>query len=603
LAFDKLPTDPAVNALVRLFVIAEQRVQDSLNAAAAQSGTARYRRQRLAVIQAETKDLLKQVRDEVPEIVAKTYAVGNGIAKGVNFTRNTPKLDFGAGQSKLMLDHLVQNMLSDLEGGINTMNTNAAGVLRQIGLRQTALHIIEGSTRQEASKAMSAQILRQGLISSVDKAGRHWKLSTYSANVIHTTTREAITAGTVDGMKATGRDLVEVFEHAHPCDLCSPYLGKTYSLTGKTPGYTILLKKPPYHMNCVIEGTEVQTANIGAAYKAWYSGPVVHLTTDHGHRLTVTLNHPVMTQKGWLPAKQLCQGDYVYSSSSLNAARSIFGDENFNDVPTSIEQIFRTLSSVNSAISRTSTGDDFHNDGRHLQSKVDVVFSYGQLLDKTNREINQEVSHWDFVGPYNPARMLTTNRTFTKLLIASYSSFRSIMGSFDLLSSLVFRHLSPLEQLSFTVATNSNPLFNQHGSDHSSAYIKLFSQSFFRNAMQDVKLNNIFSGRTTVCGLAQTYAALSQMSEDGSLSRVKLASDLMGGQAAFIKPNELVNVSFGEYSGHVYDLTSKSGMYSANDLIISNCRCVLGPSKANFELMEKQLAGYSALPDLHSYVS
>lgn len=250
MAFNKLPIDPQVDALIRLLVIAEMHSEAALKDALAsgQVGSARYRRQRLMILKQQLQETLARVKQQAPEVIRDSAMIGMHIANAPHDTKL--QYGFGMGQSAKMVDNLTKNMLSSIEGGIHTLGRNTEDIFRRVGLRQTALHLLEGSTRREASKRMEAQLMRQGMTSFVDRANHHWKLSTYSAMVIRTTTREAVTAGTTQGMTDTGADLVEIFEHVNACEICAPYRGQTYSLTGSTAGYTVLARKPPFHPQC-----------------------------------------------------------------------------------------------------------------------------------------------------------------------------------------------------------------------------------------------------------------------------------------------------------------------------------------------------------------
>jgi hypothetical protein len=45
-------------------------------------------------------------------------------------------------------------------------------------------------------------------------------------------------------------DLVQVSTHSNPCEICAPFDGKIFSITGKTPGFPLLKEKPPFCKGC-----------------------------------------------------------------------------------------------------------------------------------------------------------------------------------------------------------------------------------------------------------------------------------------------------------------------------------------------------------------
>lgn len=247
MAFEQLPIDPEVEALVRLLVVAEMHVQQALNEALSSGalGTAAYRRRRLMMLKAQLERVLTQINRQAPTVLRNAFIVGLHVAGGRSLVST-----FGTAGSERAVSHLVQNMLSSLESGVMTLGRNTEDVFRRVGLRQSALHLLESTPYKTAAKAMEKQLLREGQTSFVDRAGRHWTLGNYSKMVIRTTTREAVSLGTKQGLIANGRDLVQVSEHVGACDRCSPYAGKTFSLSGRIPGYPVLAHTPPYHPNC-----------------------------------------------------------------------------------------------------------------------------------------------------------------------------------------------------------------------------------------------------------------------------------------------------------------------------------------------------------------
>jgi len=45
-------------------------------------------------------------------------------------------------------------------------------------------------------------------------------------------------------------DLVEISSHGTECEICKPYEGKVFSISGKHPIYPKLKKWPPFCQNC-----------------------------------------------------------------------------------------------------------------------------------------------------------------------------------------------------------------------------------------------------------------------------------------------------------------------------------------------------------------
>lgn len=139
---------------------------------------------------------------------------------------------------------------------------------RSAALEQVGQGLVAMDTRREVTAQLAERLIREGttdaLTGFVDRAGRRWPLETYTKMVARTTTREAVSRGTVNRLAEAGQDLVEISSHAHKADECTPYDGQTFSLEGATPGYEVLDQLPPFHPNCLHVVTPA-----GADLEAW----------------------------------------------------------------------------------------------------------------------------------------------------------------------------------------------------------------------------------------------------------------------------------------------------------------------------------------------
>ncbi|MBA2344715.1 MAG: hypothetical protein H0V83_06510 [Rubrobacter sp.] len=128
---------------------------------------------------------------------------------------------------------------------------------------------------------------------------------------------------------------------------------------------------------CLTGDTEVLAKNVERSYKRFYSGEVVTVKTAGGYKLTGTPNHPVLTDKGWLPLKALRKGGYVISSPGFGKAAGLKPDN--DDRPTRLEQVHRSLALSGDVERVMGTSLDFHGDGR--DGEVELVVPERVLLD------------------------------------------------------------------------------------------------------------------------------------------------------------------------------------------------------------------------------
>jgi hypothetical protein len=162
---------------------------------------------------------------------------------------------------------------------------------RRAALRSVAYHVTAGTDVETAAKQMEAQLKRDSIRAFTDKAGRQWKLNTYTKMVIRTTTREAVTQGTVSGMQTTGHDIYQVSHHQNSCHICLPYDGKVFSfpwapdvVKAKYPVAPELGEYgdyPPFHVQC---------RHILAAATQTFDEIEAALLVKYGNAPAVTLN-------------------------------------------------------------------------------------------------------------------------------------------------------------------------------------------------------------------------------------------------------------------------------------------------------------------------
>ena len=140
-------------------------------------------------------------------------------------------------------------------GGFPFIGRRVDDPWRAAGLEQVGQGLVAGDTRRQVTKALADRLIREGtadaLTGFVARNGARIPLNVYAKTVARTTTREAVSRGTVDRLTESGQDLVSITSHPHKADACTPFDGKTFSLDGTTPGFPRLTQLPPFHPNCL----------------------------------------------------------------------------------------------------------------------------------------------------------------------------------------------------------------------------------------------------------------------------------------------------------------------------------------------------------------
>lgn len=234
------------DALIRIYQDAEAQLAREVTAAVASGklGTASYRRQQLAQVQALLVKLQADTAPKATAVLQASYTDGLKIAQLADVSGALSGIHTEA------VEVLADNLSARLGNGITNVGRQVEDVFRKEGLRISGQQLAAGNTRLQASKQLTESLADQGIRAFTDVAGREWGLSRYTEMVLRTTTREAVSLGTKNRLIEGGIDLVTWDSTGESCPICDPLDGQTFSLTGATEGYDVIEEMPPIHPNC-----------------------------------------------------------------------------------------------------------------------------------------------------------------------------------------------------------------------------------------------------------------------------------------------------------------------------------------------------------------
>jgi hypothetical protein len=250
-----------------------------------------------------------------------------------------------------------------------------------------------------------------------------------------------------------------------------------------------------------------------------YSGPMVEIHLASGEKLTGTPNHPIFTQRGWVPLGELVEGqDRIGRRLSDLVMPAVAHD--VQDVPTSLEQIFDLARLSGSPLGVRPSGKvDFHGDG--LGSDIDVV---------------------PFDGPLR--------RCFDAAFAQKFGE--SVLSTADV-ELRTFPGLRPSEQGSVAVF-------------HAPA-------SFVGGASQLLSLGG---GAESIAPELFFVPVTGDACATGDVEHGYAGDPVTGRDAGrALSPaigfSELRSKRSFEWSGHVFNLQTRHGWYAAGNIISSNC--------------------------------
>lgn len=340
------------------------------------------------------------------------------------------------------------------------------------------------------------------------------------------------------------------------------------------------------HPNCVLPDTMVSVGsdpnflsgvipnnNILGGFVSTYKGPIVKLILSDGRRLSVTVNHMLLTPNGFVRAGDLRKGDNVIGRSLANWR--MIDIPNNNNCPTRIQDVVSSLSKSFGCMTHqmpTST-EDFHGDGIFMHGNVDIIRTNSELRSAVQSGLSKPISNGNFAFGFNDSSFLLSLSPLEKIL---FSAGHTLDGSMSRLRELKASFLAKF--------FHSQGISFGDGSSLDSVFIKNSINSYLRdaNGIRDlysrltggISTNDIrFINRSSTLFNSEFL----ELAINSCASDTQLIRDLLNGPSCGVEPINIVDVSRFDYNGHVYDLHTASSLYLSEGIVNSNCRGTFVP--------------------------
>lgn len=388
----------------------------------------------------------------------------------------------------------------------------------------------------------SAEVVAQGIVEGRptdeivnDMRARLGVVKSRAETIVRTEALRAYNEASNTYYSAQGVDQVLYYATAddRSCPVCAPRAGNVYQRNSI---------KVPVHPRCVLPSTKIHTGTIVGAVKAQYFGWLVTIGTSSGRRLTVTENHPVATSRGWIRANEVREGDELFSYSSRVPRSFGFTAPNFHNEPTTAEQIFKALRAefpMSTATVPASTLD-LHGDGGQCHGDIEVVWSDRSLMEDIETPNTSYLkSHIDLQWADMSLSEKDSLRFFDFLLLSLNAGVSGSLRIFKELQPLFARHASIAEMRSLRTSSWGEP-----------------------------------------CILEPAYHGGPVASEH--------ACKLINSQTRLVETEKANHIEIEELTQPipVYDFTTKSSCYFAENLLVHNCRCYLAPWDSDIDAMD-----------------
>lgn len=488
-------------------------------------------------LRSDAQRIVAELGRRVPDAVESI--IGEAVDKGTELAVRELQLTASpmARTNTTAVEALARQTIDNLTGSHVQILRSADDIYRSVIAETSAPGVVTGSeTRRQAAQRALDRFARKGVTGFRDRAGRNWSLESYAEMATRTSSGRAMVEGSLDTYAANGRDLVIVSDAPEECKICRPFEGKLLSISGAKVGERVggipvvdtvrgATARGLFHANCFPADVQVSGGSVRAADTRWYQGELVVIHTAGGDELPVTPNHPVLTSEGWVAAGSLNESHQLVRH--LGAERMHLVGPDDQRVPSQIGQVASALrqSSAMVAMSVPATAEQFHGDG--LGGHVDVVLARGLLSDGVDATVTQPCGHRSLVVGGVGLGALLAERSTSQVLVGAGHAAHSVVGGGDLGGALFRGHALPLAGLGLAAG------------DLGAAHL---------DPSVDAGLSDAEGGRQLVLALAGSVAL-----------------------------DQVIDLRRREFHGHVYNLQTADGWYTANGIVVHNCRHRVSP--------------------------
>ena len=181
----------------------------------------------------------------------QAFQAGQAVTAQLLRLQGADRLSFSMSSPSLhAVASVTDEMTRDLLSATRRTSEHVKDRVRRVVLEETRSMTATGIRGVDEAQAIADRLAQERIFGVHAKDGSFIPMDEYARTVAHIKLREAQTAGTERMLLDNGFDLVRISTHAHRPDTCSPFEGKVYSITGRTPGYPLLQRHTPYHPGC-----------------------------------------------------------------------------------------------------------------------------------------------------------------------------------------------------------------------------------------------------------------------------------------------------------------------------------------------------------------
>lgn len=323
---------------------------------------------------------------------------------------------------------------------------------------------------------------------------------------------------------------------------------------------------PPNGYNCFLPDTLVKGA-VTTGLKAFYAGPAVEVTTAKGNRFALTVNHPILTARGWIGAGLLAQGDeLICDQGGVDAQFAVVVDN--QQTPVFAKDLFESISLEVFRVSDVSA-TDFHGDAAGVQGHIDVVTIDSTLTDEAKTSGSHFVKQRDFSGTEVVSGLQTLCTKSSTLRELDLTDVVQPQDAPDV-GITGGEHVGDLAARQERILIERADALFEFGVACSRG---LPSAAKLTLNQRRVLFDSRPFKRLGLTLITQFDSAQLQRADQRMAAETEVFRQLIDACARTVGSDEVISVRNFDYTGHIYDFQSTTGLLWAGGILSHNCRC------------------------------
>lgn len=371
-------------------------------------------------------------------------------------------------------------------------------------------------------------------------------------------------AGVLEGHKAGGIKRVRVLDGTDFDDACRQANGKIWPID-------YAMEHSLEHPHCLTGGTLVFAPNVTATFTRWFDGEVVILRTSANDLLTVTTNHPILTDHGWIDAGLLGKGDHIMRCRNGERVMGLI-DPDHDYAPSLIENISDTFGPFVSVMccGMPTTSETFNSDG--VSSNICVIRTNGALKSRLQSKIRKHGTKISFVIANASLMLLNTKSTIAQLLKRSRRSTSSFMCGGGSTRTFLLGRSAVIDKSCISDTSDIQSEFMKKPSKISGVHFNAYS-NLARRFTRDVTSIQVLDTQSQAieCFTTKRNISFTESIHDSFGSDMHERGDLLDRLSGLIEPTSIISVERTTFHGYVYNLETSQGWYIAENIITHNC--------------------------------